>query len=286
MNFLPETRDSGGILPWVIAVMMYLCALGLVAALSLNAGVKSWGANLDRRISVQIVDVDRDLAIEKAKQVVAVVGQLQRVRARLLSDVEVRALLEPWLGVGNVSEDLPIPAIVDVIFDPGAEITRDDIELAVINVAPDARVDDHQQWLAQLRDFAHLIEALATLILFLVVMTTVAIVTFGTRARLAAHQAMIDILHLIGAEDHIIADEFGYRFMVYGVRGGVIGLVAALVTLFFLGRIAASVGSGLLPEFQLPLAGMILLGLLPIAAALITMLTARFTVLSQLKTTI
>jgi cell division transport system permease protein len=82
--------------------------------------------------------------------VVAVVAPDVVVRVqvvRVVPEVEMARLLEPWIGSG-LEMDLPIPALIDV--DLAAEARQDlgPLRAAIAPVAPSARVDDNAQWLA------------------------------------------------------------------------------------------------------------------------------------------
>ncbi|MFZ5608063.1 MAG: cell division protein FtsX [Pseudomonadota bacterium] len=282
--FLPEGRAAKGLLPWVIAVMMYLSALAAVGGLALSFAMATWSGELDRRLTVQIVTPDA--AARKAQQEAAVkaLAAMRGVAAaRALDAEETARLLEPWLGAGNVVADLPVPALIDIELDAMAPATPATLRQALARVAPDARLDDHQRWLGEVRRLLGVVIATLAVIFLLVVLATIAIVIFGTRARLAMYDQTVEILHLIGASDGAIAREFQWRFLLQGLRGGLIGAGAALVTLLILGVVAGRLDAGLLPSLRLDLSILAVIALIPFLAGLLTMATARFTVLHALK---
>jgi cell division transport system permease protein len=270
LKILPELRESGGILPWVIAVMVYLCALALAGGFSLRSAASGWTSDLSRQLTVQVTDND------KARQTMladAVVARLQNqsgvVEARRLNDEELGSLLDPWLGAGSVTADLPVPALIDVKLE-SEDTDVEALTAAVKAVAPSAVVDTHQQWLGQLATLTRSINWTANLIVLLVALATVALVAFGTRAGLAAHKSTIEILHLMGAEDGMIASEFQRRFLWHGFIGGLAGL-------------ALGAGQGLISSVTLSWQAWFALLLLPPLAAGLTMITARMTVVRSLK---
>jgi cell division transport system permease protein len=283
LKILPDLRDSGGMLPWVIAVMVYLSALALAGGFGLRAAASGWTSDLSRRITIQVNEND---TAARNQQAAAIVTRLQAndsvAQARRLSDEELGALLDPWLGEGSVKADLPVPAMIDVSFkDDAADIAG--ITAAVKSISASATVDTHQQWLGQLSLLTRSINWTANLIVLLVALATVALVAFGTRAGLAAHKPTIEILHLMGAEDGMIASEFQRRFLWHGFIGGVAGLALALVTIFLLGWLAQRAGQGLIASVSLSWKAWAALALLPPLAAVLTMLTARVTVLRALR---
>ena len=54
LSFLPSgrDRDSSNLLPWVIAVMVYLSALALIGGLGLQGAVTSWTSDVTHNMSV------------------------------------------------------------------------------------------------------------------------------------------------------------------------------------------------------------------------------------------
>lgn len=282
-NILPEGARAGGLLPVIIAVMIYLSGLALFAALALQLGIAAWSTNLDRSFTVQIpADAlpEGDLATA-VRDALAPLDSIDSIDA--LSMADNTALLETWLGKGNVSEDLPVPALVDIQIKPGSKLSSGDISAALDSFAG-AQVDAAGTWLSQLRGPALALIANAYFILVIVLVATMAVVVFGTRAQLAAHQPTIQIVHHMGAEDSVIAKEFQFSFMRLGLLGGILGSVLAIATLMVVGATLGESDEGLLSIMRERWWAALILLPLPFAAAGLTMLTARLTVFHALRT--
>jgi cell division transport system permease protein len=283
LRILPELRDSGGILPWVIAVMVYLSALAIAGGFGLRAAASGWTSDLTRRVTIQVSESDTAVQSQKAGAIVERLKAEATVEdAKRLTDAELGALLDPWLGEGSVNAELPVPAMIDVT------LKSDSTDMAALSakvraISPGAMIDTHEQWLGQLSILTRSINWTANLIVLLVALATVALVAFGTRAGLAAHKPTIEILHLMGAEDSMIANEFQKRFLIHGFFGGIGGLILALITIFLLGWLAQRAGQGFIASVSLSWMAWLALLCLPILAAVLTMLTARFTVLRALR---
>lgn len=282
--FLPEGRERVGLLPWVIAVMMYLTGLTAVGGVSLYGALGAWSGQLQQRVTVQIITPDDGLREEQTQAALDTLSQIRGVSsARRLSDDEVNLLLEPWLGGGNLVDDLPVPTLIDVELDEAAPATLATLRDRLHQDAPGATLDDHQQWLAQVKRLVSVLVFTLIFILALVLMATVAIVVFGTRSRLAMYDGTVEIMHLIGADDGQISKEFEWRFLNQGLRGGAMGAFAALVTLFALSLSSGFGEMALLPTLTLDLQNLLLLLLIPLISAVMTMVTARLTVMRALK---
>jgi cell division transport system permease protein len=279
LRLLPETRESGGILPWVIAAMVYLTALAVAGGFGLRNAAAGWTSDLAQTITVQIAAPEAEA---RSRQTQVALDSLKStpgiLSARALTPVELSALLEPWLGAGNVSSDLPVPQLIDVKLDDTKTLDIASLEQGLRAVAPDASVDTHQQWLGQLSSFTRSIEWTANLVILLVTFATIAIVAFGTRSGMANHQSTISVLHMMGAEDTLIAGEFQRRFLIHGLQGGVVGVLLGVITIAIIGMLAKRAGDGLIGAIGLPWTTWAVLATLPILAGVITMYTARVTV--------
>jgi cell division transport system permease protein len=283
LHFLPEGKEGGGILPWVIAVMVYLCTIAAAAGLGIYNAAQDWSADLNNSATIQIVQADPEQRQLQAEAALTLLQATPGVAAAaLLSDDDLRGLLEPWLGSGNVSEDLPVPALITLDLLPGVRLNLDALSAQLAEVAPDARLDDHQQWIGELSRTAGAVGAAAILAVLLIVFATTAIVVFGAQARLASHRENIEIIHLMGAEDSEIAQEFRYRFMYYGVRGGLIGFVLAAASLTGIFYLATGIEGGLVQEMSLTLPQTVGMFAIPLITALISRQTAGITVMRAL----
>lgn len=287
-NDLPLDRDpSGRFLPWLVAVMVYLAALALVCGTAMNKVVNRWDQGLSGKITVQIPLADAAGKAAKGDPIGQVLELLLATAgiqsAEVLEPDEISALLEPWLGADAGYQDLPLPTLIAVTIDPAAAPDLDRLSQALAQVIPGAQIDDHQNWLGKLLDLARSIELVALLVVLLVGTSAISMVIFATRMGLAIHSRVIELLHLIGAQDAYVAREFQVHALRLALRGGALGLIGALLTTILIGRLFQRTDSALLPNFSLLPVEWAMLAFLPLAVAAIAMLTARLTVLRTLS---
>ena len=293
---LPLERDpSGRFLPWLIALMVYLAALALVCAMVMSKVSERWDTGLSGSITVQIPPPqspakeslpDAPGQAAAAASIDAVIEILLAtpgvLSARALEPDEIAQLLQPWLGAEASFADLPLPALLAVGIDPAAAPNFETLSQQLAEAVPGTVLDDHQSWLGQLLDLARSIELVAGLVVFLVGASAVAMVVFATRMGLVIHSRVIELLHLIGAQDSYVAREFEFHALKLALRGGVVGLLMAVITVLLVARLFERIEAALLPDLTLSPIEWALLGLLPLAVAGIAMLTARLTVLGNL----
>jgi cell division transport system permease protein len=271
-------------LPWLIAFMVYLAVLALAGVLVINGTAGRWERGLGGTLTVQIAPADsKEAARVRLRSALDVLRATPEVaHAEPIPESRIAALLEPWLGKVDDSLDLPLPQLIDVRLKPGGDFDADDLAKRLAAAVPGAALDDHRVWLDRLLRLIHTVEVLAGLILALIGLVIAGTVVYATRSGLAVHLDAIEVLHLIGAQDSYVARQFSDRALALGLRGGAIGLLPGVATLVGIDQLAAKLQGGPLPELALAPAHWVILAVLPIAVAVIAMLTARLTVMRNL----
>ena len=267
-------------LPWLIAFMVYMATLALAGMLVLGALARYWDTDVSGTMTVQIpptgsTDED-DKRVRAALEIL--LGEPAIVHAEAITEGRLMALLEPWLGTSEAVAELPLPRLVDVEIEPGADFDMAGLSRRLAAAVPGATLDDHRIWLDRLVRLIRSVEALAAVVLALMGSATVGTVIFTTRTGLAIHSDVIEVLHLIGAHDGYIARQFAQRALTLGLRGGLIGLALAVPTLLAIGSLARRMEAGIMPNLTLAPAHWLAVAALPLLVAAIAMLTARLTV--------
>jgi len=283
---LPLDRDAlSRFLPWLIAFMVYLAAMAQAGMLGLDSMSARWSKGIGSSLTVQVPPSSAASKAESIRRVQATINLLSEtagiVRSTVIPESRVLQLLEPWLG-NQIAGDVPLPVLIDVETSstnkPDIRVLKQKLGAAV----PGIVIDDHGVWLARLVQLIHTMEGFAALILVLILLSAGATIIFTTKTGLAVHHEAIEVLHLTGAHDSYIADQFAWRAMALGLKGGIIGLGLALPTLLGLGYVASRIEAGLLPDVSLGGIGWISLLVLPFASALLAWWTARMTVMRNL----
>lgn len=292
-----DADDSSRFLPWTIAFMTYLAGLALAGALALTAVTGRFQASQAAAMTVEIPpeltgaqpDAKKTAtkpAEARDKRVAAVLELLRAtpgvIAAEALERSEVATLLKPWLGETADDPDLPLPDVIDVAVDPKAEIDAAGLRERLAAAVPGATLDDHGAWFARLTTFVHSVQIVAGFVVVLICLAAVLTVVYVTRSGLAVHQDIIEMLHLIGAEDRFIARQFQGHALRLALTGAVPGLLAAALTVELLRLAAARIDSLLLPDIRLSAVQWVAMAFVPLAAGLIAMLTARATVIRRL----
>lgn len=280
-------EPSARLVPWIIALMTYLACLMLAGSLLLSELLDQWSSGLTGTVTVQVMPVEGEAAGTIEDRVDKLVGLLKRTdgvtTARAMPMAEIADLLEPWLGTAARLEELPLPRLIDVALDDASPPSLEALRTMLSNADPGAVLDDHGIWRKQLAGLIGALGAVAGVIVILAAVATAGIVIFATRSGMAAHQDVIEVLHLIGARDAFIARQFQNLALSQGLRGGLIGIALGGATLWLLSRAAAHLDTAMLPQVSLLAWHWGVLAGLPLATALIANWTAKHTVVRSLR---
>jgi cell division transport system permease protein len=284
---VPADSIAGRALIAVIAIMTFLAALTLGSVVLIRAAAAEWQSDVAREVTIQIKPVPgRNIDADVSKAADIATGLAGVAGVRPYSKAESARLLEPWLGTGLALDDLPVPRLIVVRIAADATPDLAALAKALADQIPGASLDDHRGWIERMRAMGRTAVAIGLGLLVLVLAATVLSVTFATSSAMAANRSIIEVLHFVGAKDAFIAAQFQRHFLLLGLKGGIIGGVAAMLLFFlagvvgdwFKGTASEEQVSALFGSFTLGLEGYgAIVGLIALIAA-VTAGTSRLTV--------
>ncbi|MCB1538560.1 MAG: hypothetical protein KDJ49_06255 [Alphaproteobacteria bacterium] len=276
----------------VVVMMSMLATLAMGGALVVHSLRASWVAGITGHMTIEIPATAPDGSIRDANTEDAIaarindaLAQAPDVRAlRILDRREVERMVRPWLGTDADKQDLPLPVLIAVTLnDANAPGAQGRVARAVAAIDASAVTEGHQAWLSDLRRFSLALLIAAFMMAGATVACAILTVAGAVRARLAAHQADIDLLHLMGATDDYIAAQFVRVFVRHVGQAALIGLVGGAVILKAAGMIAGNLQSAALPEFHWGPGAILWLAACPALVIGLGWLAARVTVLRSLR---
>lgn len=286
-----EADNSGVFLRVMISIAVFIFAITLAGVLSINSMLQNWNKSILGSFTVQIMPINdsnqakvmtetiknQNLAIEFLQQHEAVES------ASPLSDEQLEQLIQPWLGDGIEIKKLPIPRLIDVKIKKGAEVDYNQLAADLANISPYASLDNHKLWLNKLMHFADGLKMLALSILVLIILVNSGAIFYSTQSSLGLHRSIIEILHLMGAKDTYIAQQYARRAGWLGLMGGVIGLILAVPAILLIGNLALQIEGGIISEAGLSVLSWLIIFSLPLFAGFVAMITAYYTVKRTLE---
>lgn len=282
-KLLPQTR-FGGPIPWVIAILIALVVIAAAGGLSLRNLADNARADLSDAVTVQIAEANPDTRNVQAEAAAEALGQSRLVTSvRVVPEEELEALLEPWLGSAAASEDVPIPALIDV------ELTRRATaqEIAQLQSALDgalgplggnARIDAQSEWLRPVYDALAALQYLALALILLVGFATAAAVWLAARSAFSNHRETVEIIHLLGGTDAQVTRIFQRSVVRDAAFGALVGLALGLAAVWLLGQQFAALDSGMVGGGGLGWTDWLVIAAIPVAGVLLALITGRITI--------
>ena len=226
---IPRDSVAGRALVVVITIMTFLACLTAGAALLVADASRVWRSEVLRDATIQVkggAGQDIESLVAKAVSIASKAKGVESAHA--YSKAESERLLEPWLGSGLDLSQLPIPRLIVVRL--GSQRPEDLAALrsALASAVPQANLDDHRIWAERLGTMADAVVVLAVALFALMIVAMGTAIGFATRGAMAGNREIVEVLHLVGASDKFIAREFQAHFRRLGLRGSMIGGLAAL----------------------------------------------------------
>lgn len=271
-----------GVGTWLVvlttATMAFLAVFAIaLAAAAIKAG-QTWQTELAQSATVQILSEGptRDQDTEATLHILETTPGVRS--SRVLSDLEQRALLEPWFGRELPVDALALPRLIAIDTDPSS-FDPQNLRLRLAGEVPRSRLDDHDRWRAPLETARRRLALVVVLALGLIATTLGAVTALAARAALATQTQVIDVLRLVGAKDGWIARAFVRRLTRRALVGAAAGTaVAALILLSF-----PDTGASGLPALKPSGAVWTSFAALPLLAAVTAFATTRASALRLLK---
>lgn len=286
-ELVPQARLSGP-MPWVIAIMVAMTAIAAAGGLALHNTAQAAAAELAGGVTVQIVEASSERRSAQAQAAVARLRDMDGIASvRLVPQEEIDSLIEPWLGTataGAADAAIPVPALIDLRLEGAATPRRiQELRQSLARAAPAARVDAQSSWLRPVFNAIASLQWLAVALVVLLGTALAAAALLAARTALGANRDTIEIVHLLGGTDAQIARVFQKSIGIDAAGGGVVGLALAAVVVLFLGRRFAGLGAGMVDSGALDAFDWLLLGLIPVVAVVLAMVTARLTIMHNLR---
>jgi cell division transport system permease protein len=264
--------------PWLVALMVYLASLAGIGLILVDETLRVSEDLLADRLTVQ---VPAEASAARVETILAVLRQTPGIRSvHLLTPSETGRLLEPWLGSPIALEELPVPRLIDVGFDPAVAIDMAKLRTQLASVVSEIRLDNYCPVVSGLQTRARPVQALLGAAIAAALLLVAASAVFATDAALASRRMDVELLHLVGADERQIALPYAARSLVYGLIGGSIAAAAILAT------VAALDGAGQLIRLAAPSPGIgpdnwrlwIVLAVMTVVAGILAAASARATV--------
>ncbi len=291
---LPLDNNAGNkFIKMLIALMTILLMLSLSGAFALSEIANRWSSGLEGKATIEIPAKDLNGVlltpedIQKQAADIKILLEDNKIikEASILKDSDIIELVRPWLGDTIDPQTTTLPSIISLSFHKQAEenINHQALEMAIKKIAPQARLDTHKNWLSDILKLTRTLRFSAYIIILVISLTTIIAIAGAVRTRLSAYKEELELLHLVGADDNYISKQLQRHTIILTLQGSLLGLIIGGALLLIINQLLSTQDLSLLPDFTLSRTQKSIIALLPVFIGLISMQTARFTVLRTLS---
>ena len=230
------TTDSSRLfLPWMSMLMGFIAVLVLAAGITSYRSITDWKRVVSGSLTVQIPtynesgDSREDRVNKDIETALTILRSSPGVQgATVLSDSQMTDLMAPWLSDDVAVSELPLPKLIDVIVDSNEYPDIAQLKMDLAAQVPSAVLDSHRMRLEPLLKLAGGGVKLIGFILILLALTASFTVIYATRTNLAAHEHIISLIHMMGANDWFIIRKYAVRHFVLTFMGAFFGFLLSL----------------------------------------------------------
>ncbi|MCL2017837.1 MAG: hypothetical protein FWG80_03660 [Alphaproteobacteria bacterium] len=271
-SFVKEQRTF---LMLLMSLLTFLSVLCLGLAIALGTAVTRWNMQWNMMATVQIMpggDIDgTQKALEAIKQDIA--------STKNISEADSVRMLRPWLKDSEALKQY-IPKMIEIEFKSRTGLSQAD---SVIKEISGARFIRHTDGMRGAIGAGWKVIVLAVVVLAMVLGAIIACISHITRNITLIHRRELEILHQIGARDNFIAGQLMKVIAKICAAAAAIGFTLASPALLVVTSIAHSMRVGMFTQMAIPSIGWIILGGLSIGIILLSVFTAKKTVIKILN---
>jgi cell division transport system permease protein len=274
-----------GFLPFITAFMVFLASIIFATAIIGNSIAGDWDRQVSNTFAIQVLpdmkskNPGKEIE-ERIKNVLTLLKQTPGIKSSsAMSLADTQKLLKPWLGdIADTSLDMPLPRIIAVEVSDVIPLNAKSLEKEIKSYSSLVTLEAYEDWM---EDFKHTLRAAQTLlglIVILILATTGVTISYATRSGLSSNRDVIEIMHLVGAENGFISRQFSARMTKLSFMGGAVGYAIACLAVLTIGGFTARLEGGIIAGLDFGGRLYLYMLLVPAAAAAITKLTAAFTI--------
>lgn len=281
-----SSDDSHRFLPWLIGMMVALAALLLCFVVTINSWAierhSDYASNMT--VNIPVVNGENPPSDEVIKNITETLEKASGVESvTRIEKQNMQKMLVPWLGETMANADLPLPVVLDITLKKNVKVDVPKLQGAISQIFAGTEIDTHETWIAAFISFSNAIRTLITIFAVLIIAAIGIMIAFTSRASLHLHSKAVSLLHSVGAEDGYIARQFQQEACMLTTRGAAAGCAIAAISFWSMGQYMLSLGNAAIPSLAMSNEHFMLLFGTVAACSLVAWITARVSVMKQLK---
>lgn len=206
MVLLPLPVTDRRLLRSVVGALVFIVSLLALVALASHLLLSRWQSDVSSQVSFVL----------RAEKMNEAASQLQQLQIRLAEEPAIASiqpvpeetvadLLAPWRANDQADDsNWPLPMVIDVVLKPDAIAHGEDLVGKWQETFPQWQISWHSQWAKQVRQGISVIMGLLVGLVTLIMVMLLLVMIMVARTRLRLQKPQIELLRILGAEDHYI----------------------------------------------------------------------------------
>ncbi|MDR1335027.1 MAG: hypothetical protein LBJ19_02000 [Holosporaceae bacterium] len=241
-----KSDKSNKIVPFIIGFLMYSVAIAAMSCFFTKSLTSEWSRSLNGRMTIEfqsnIDGADGNLTEKQKEDIIKVAKETLGIKSiKQLKESDILRVLEPWLSGTSIPDDFPFPTIFDVEVDENVRIDLLQLSEKLAKISQGVKIHDHAKWYIPIMKISNGLSTFAILLSILIFVTVCATIVLITEKILGAHENIVRILQLIGANDNYIAMQFKQYYLQICRKSFLLSFVFCLLTIMATTYVTSSV---------------------------------------------
>ncbi len=227
---VPPQGVSVWLVAFTAAAMTFLAAVALAFSFSANRIANAWADELASSLTIRVSAPIEQMSIQTEATLEVLRTTPGISSAKVITNEEQAALLEPWLGTSVDIERFSLPTLI-AVEETATGPDRSGLRLRLEAEAPGAEIDDHGRWREPMINSAKKIRNIGTFVVLLVLAALIATILLAVQAAIVSNSGNISTLRLIGARDSFVVRAFVRQITLRALAGAVAGAIVAVIVI-------------------------------------------------------
>lgn len=226
---------SNRFIPFIIGFLMYSATIAIMSCFFTQQLTSEWSNALNGHMTIEfqanVIGAEETLTEKQKEEVVKILQSTNGIKSvKILHETEILKILEPWLNSTSIPDDFPFPTIFDVEAEKNERIDLLLLTEKLSTISQGVKIHDHANWYAPIVKISNGLFFFAILLSVLIFVTVCSTVIFITKKTLNAHENIVKILQLIGANNEYIAAQFKRYYFSISCKASLLSILFSIFT--------------------------------------------------------
>lgn len=240
LDFVFPSNDEHKKMTLVFTCLSCLICLMMIAIASGIRASDYWGHAFDRSYVLELRPVQEMSQKEQLDTAMIILSNDPNISdINVIEGEKLQNIMEPWLGDNIALDKFPLSRLIEI------QLTGDEIKKTLTGIkkgladVPGASVEAYHEAKAEYKTAGHAIHLISTISAVILLIIAATITTVSIEMGVLDNRKIVNILHLIGAENKMISKLFLKKILSHAIKGTFIGMIVSIAVIAFIAIIGA-----------------------------------------------